>query len=177
MPEGFLFVKWGVHTFDQIPLQVTPDALIGHCTAQPCRCSPSLNMLRPSGTWPLSSELGAVIVRYKVSRRTVEVKTDDLSPLTLREQRVNRRALSYCYGWAACVCTGCFMERKSVWLNCSGAEKPECTVCLSLQFIWLWLLCWWRYLNHYCFTISFLIFTINAQVSEMIKSREHHYFC
>lgn len=144
MPEGFLFVKWGVHTFDQIPLQVAPGVLIGYRATQPCQCNPSLDRPRPSGTWPLSSRLGVVVVRYKVSRRALEVKTDDLSPLTLGEQRVICRTVSYWYGRAVCFCVGCFMERKSVWLNCSGAERSKCTVCLSLRLIRLLLLYWSR---------------------------------
>lgn len=49
---GCLPVKWGVHTFDQIPRQAAPGAPIGSCTSRSFRHDLSLDRPRPPGMWP-----------------------------------------------------------------------------------------------------------------------------
>lgn len=94
MPDGFLVVKWDVHTFDQIPLLVTPGVVIG-CFILLWSMKPLAREADTLGMWPLSSARSVAIVQYKVSRRALEVKTDDLSPLTWRKPKVNCRAWNY----------------------------------------------------------------------------------
>lgn len=131
-PECFLVVKWASigFTWSNPPTYDTPGALIGSGTTGPLfRCSPSLDRRHLPGHDLLSSAQ-AVVVQNAVSWRTLEVETDDLSPLTLRDQQVKCGALSYrcesAEGVCVCVC-----------LKCSGAERTKCTgglkSCLLLQ--------------------------------------------
>ena len=120
--KAFLVVKWGVHTFNQIPLHAAPGALIGSCSTRPRWHDLSLDRPRPPGTWPLSSTLAVVIVVKQGVR--VDLRGQDRWPFLFDPQGLVSQLQGKLSVWkSACLSMYrvIYDEEKCVWLKCSGA--------------------------------------------------------